>query len=93
METTPEETTAWFAAGDLLLRTSNISDHRLPTCATFFRQIDARGTRRRILVAKMGCLEMTTWWRGPNTRIRALYLRPAWNWGLQYGASTITNNL
>jgi hypothetical protein len=75
------------------LRATDIADHRLSTCTTLFCENDTWGTRRRILMTQMRCPRMSTWGRGAHTRVRALYLRPTWNWGLQYGAFTMTNNL
>jgi hypothetical protein len=93
MESTSEGTPTWLTAGNLLLRTTDIADRRLSTGTKPFCQKNAWGTWRRILMAEMRRLRMTTWRKRPHTWVRALYRGPAWYWGLQYGAPTMTNNL
>jgi hypothetical protein len=93
MESASEGTPTWLTTGNLFLRTTDIGDHRLSTRTKLFCQKDAWGAWGRILMAEMRRLRMTTWRRGPHTWVRALYRSPAWYWGLQYGASTMTNNL
>ena len=93
MESTSEGTPTRFTTGNLFLRTTDIADRRLSAGTKLFCQKDAWGTWRRILMAEMRRLWMTTWRRGPHTWVRAFYPGPAWYRGLEYGTSTMTNNL
>lgn len=93
MESASEGTATWFTARNLFLRTTNMADHGLSARTKLFRENDTWGTGRRILMAQMRRPRMSTWRRGSHTWVRALYLRPTWNWGLQYGAFAMTNDL